>query len=688
MDNNNQTSTTTTSTQKRKRSSPSPNTTTSPTNLNAAAAAANQDAQTAERNGNTNSLNNNINDNNKVIASESEHVTPSNNRQEQTLQPNDHTSNDSKATNIKLEPGSEALPNPAPIVKEEKTPRAKRARSTKTESTSSTSNQAAIKSTSKKRGKRGAANDGDELDVTRDLDDPPDDVNLREIQPPKAVPNFKQHDLAPVRGGTVLDLDSEPTVLLEVDDGEDQATDQTHYIIIPSYSAWFDYNSINNIERRALPEFFNNHNKSKSPETYFAYRNFIIDTYRLNPMEYLSVTACRRNLAGDVCAIMRVHAFLEQWGLINYQVEPDIRPAPVGPPPTNQFAVLADSPCLGGSSGALGVGMKPVGISSDGKMSILNGQSAPTESASLQLFNSNNDSKNNKNPATESSEAEEEAKRANSFGLRLEDYAIHNLNFQSRGAATISREWDEGETLALLEGIELYKDDWNRVSEHVGSRTQDECILHFLRLPIEDPFLDESGHQPRPTANKQTNNNSNSSSSNSNKHPLQQPIPFSKSGNPIMSTVAFLASVVDPRIAAAAAKAALLEFSKLADEDGSKEKAINEQHLATAAACALSAAAVKAKHLASIEERKIKSLVSVLIDTQMKKLDIKMKHYEELESLVDREREVIENQRQQLLKERQEFHMEQARAATRREGYIQANNCNNSTSNQTNSSKT
>ena len=31
-------------------------------------------------------------------------------------------------------------------------------------------------------------------------------------------------------------------------------------------------------------------------------------------------TACRRNLAGDVCAIMRVHAFLEQWGLINYQV--------------------------------------------------------------------------------------------------------------------------------------------------------------------------------------------------------------------------------------------------------------------------------------------------------------------------------------------------------------------------------
>lgn len=100
----------------------------------------------------------------------------------------------------------------------------------------------------------------------------------------------------------------------------DQVTEQTHHIIIPSYSAWFDYNAIHAIEKRALPEFFNSKNKSKTPEVYLAYRNFMIDTYRLNPMEYLSATACRRNLAGDVCAIMRVHAFLEQWGLVNYQV--------------------------------------------------------------------------------------------------------------------------------------------------------------------------------------------------------------------------------------------------------------------------------------------------------------------------------------------------------------------------------
>jgi SWI/SNF related-matrix-associated actin-dependent regulator of chromatin subfamily C len=95
---------------------------------------------------------------------------------------------------------------------------------------------------------------------------------------------------------------------------------QTHQIILPSYSAWFDMHTIHALEKKSLPEFFNSRNRSKTPAVYKDYRDFMINTYRLNPVEYLTVTACRRNLAGDVCAIMRVHAFLEQWGLINYQV--------------------------------------------------------------------------------------------------------------------------------------------------------------------------------------------------------------------------------------------------------------------------------------------------------------------------------------------------------------------------------
>merc|ERR1712001_252741 len=284
----------------------------------------------------------------------------------------------------------------------------------------------------------------------------------------------------------------------------------------------------------------------------------------------------------------------------------------------------------------------------------------------------------------------------------------------------------------------------NKVCEHVGSRTQDECMLHFLRLPIEDPYLEDPEHGGGALG------------------PLAyQPIPFSSSGNPIMSTVAFLASVVDPRVASSAAKAAMEEFAKIKDEvpsaimdahmknvkeavengadngdevgleksgiagtekegeeeekkdedkekmetdekkevkkeegeegddkkakekekkgedkkpekkaeetvkkpETAKDRLIKDGQLQGAASAALASAAVKAKHLAAVEERKIKSLVALLVETQMKKLEIKLRHFEELETIMDKEREALEYQRQQLIQERQQFHLEQLKAA-------------------------
>lgn len=48
-----------------------------------------------------------------------------------------------------------------------------------------------------------------------------------------------------------------------------------------------------------------------------------------------------------------------------------------------------------------------------------------------------------------------------------------------------------------------------------------------------------------------------------------------------------------------------------------------------------------AQYLANAEERKIKSLVALLVETQMKKLEIKLKHFEDLEAIMDRERESV-----------------------------------------------
>ncbi|NXX82194.1 SMRC1 protein, partial [Urocolius indicus] len=209
--------------------------------------------------------------------------------------------------------------------------------------------------------RRGQKEEDEQEDLTKDMEDPTPVPNIEEVVLPKNVNPKKDSENTPVKGGTVADLDEQDEESVatggkededpnkgdqsrSIDPGEDNVTEQTNHIIIPSYASWFDYNCIHVIERRALPEFFNGKNKSKTPEIYLAYRNFMIDTYRLNPQEYLTSTACRRNLTGDVCAVMRVHAFLEQWGLINYQVDPESRPMAMGPPPTPHFNVLADTP--------------------------------------------------------------------------------------------------------------------------------------------------------------------------------------------------------------------------------------------------------------------------------------------------------------------------------------------------------
>uniref|UniRef100_A0A8C2F760 SWI/SNF related, matrix associated, actin dependent regulator of chromatin, subfamily c, member 2 n=1 Tax=Cyprinus carpio TaxID=7962 RepID=A0A8C2F760_CYPCA len=362
--------------------------------------------------------------------------------------------------------------------------------------------------TKSKRGQR----EEEQEDLTKDLDEPSPVPAVEEATLPKT-----DSDSTPVKGGTMTDLDEQEDESMETagkeeegspsvkgepvkgsDLHEDNVTEQTHHIIIPSYAAWFDYNSVHAIERRALPEFFNGKNKSKTPEIYLAYRNFMIDTYRLNPQEYLTSTACRRNLAGDVCAIMRVHAFLEQWGLINYQVDSESRPTPMGPPPTSHFHVLADTPS-----------------------SLVPLQPKASQTSSSQQMLSFPDKVKDK-PAD-----------LQNFGLRTDVYS------KKSGPAKVRAPITNG-------GLEMYKDDWNKVSEHVGSRTQDECILHFLRLPIEDPYLEDSSSSLGPLA--------------------YQPVPFSQAGNPVMSTVAFLASVVDPRVASAAAKSALEEFSRMKEE--------------------------------------------------------------------------------------------------------------------------
>ena len=221
-------------------------------------------------------------------------------------------------------------------------------------------------------------------------------------------------------------------------------------------------------------------------------------------------------------------------------------------------------------------------------------------------------------------------------------------------------EWTDQETLLLLEGIELFEEDWNRVSEHVGTRTRDECILQFLQLPIEDPYLGriQDSHPLNSLNSLGSKDSKESTTSTNGLGPLQyHRVPVSPTDNPILTLTAFLASVVPPKVAEEAAKAAISQLQSSKQQDTIPDQVngntdSNKHVLEKAGATALGAAAAKAHVLQENEILESQKLVTALIETQLKKMELKMQHLMEFESLLELEASNLTRERQQLYLDR------------------------------------
>lgn len=273
--------------------------------------------------------------------------------------------------------------------------------------------------------------------------------------------------------------------------------------------------------------------------------------------------------------------------------------------------------------------------------------------------------------------------------------------------STVERDapWTDQETLLLLEGLELYNEDWNQIADHVGTRTREQCVVRFLQLPIEDNYLEEKPEQLGPLQYNR--------------------IPFTQADNPVMSVVAFLASIVDPKVAAAAAKSSIDEMTKSLSEQIEGKKAsspakgeepttetendkgksaspkpteitttsetpavksesatdenmdvdepeasstavadgplpsittsadgIPENIVSKAASIALGTSAARAYALASNEEREMTRLVNAVVNCSLRKLELKLNQFNELEQVLQAERREIEKGRQQLFLDR------------------------------------
>ncbi|KAL8951198.1 MAG: hypothetical protein Q9183_007476, partial [Haloplaca sp. 2 TL-2023] len=233
----------------------------------------------------------------------------------------------------------------------------------------------------------------------------------------------------------------------------------------------------------------------------------------------------------------------------------------------------------------------------------------------------------------------------------------------------------------------LFDDNWDSITEHVESRTREECVLKFLQLEIEDPYLESNAHEARSYGALDNGR-----------------LPFARADNPVMTVVGFLAGMSEPQVAAAAADRSVQAIRKglqkrleagvggegeAQDKGKEKEEESGTNDMKTEDAMevdavdspqatsdnqltiqdptntqpkqpnletiALATSAARAGAIASIEEREMTRLVSTAVNTTLQKLELKLHQFSEMESAVQAERRELERGRQQLFLDRLAF---------------------------------
>ncbi|KAG7192290.1 uncharacterized protein KQ657_002009 [Scheffersomyces spartinae] len=489
---------------------------------------------------------------------------------------------------------------------------------------------------------------------------------------------------------------------LEMKKVKSEAGRQTHTIVLPSYTIWFDMKKIHNVEKESLPEFFNSSHPSKSPKIYLNYRNFMINSYRINPNEYITLTSCRRNLVGDVGTLMRVYRFLNKWGLINYQVKPHFKPAYaierhpngqlIGLPYTGDYHVTYDSPR--GLFPFETYKVNPEKINIEKLKTIVNGPPTASNQQPDRIKETPDQQKQQIEDSDAFNKRSYPGKAATDNGPSLKKIRLEEGEILGKSSIP----WTNEQFDQLVKGVKEYQGDWYKIAKSVdGNKTPAECILKFLQLPIEDLFNPVKSNELLDLLKLAPN------------------FPVSSVDNPVMSSLVFMTQLVDPEVAHAATEGArkvmdekLKEKLESLKVGGSKAKSDREQEqeqdlkenkkqeveeasqiksetkesdndedmkidvedennndskketdsaspgdaLGQASGATFGIVGARAHLFANFEEREMSKIGNTLVNQQLSKIDLKLSKVRELEQIYEKERNNLARQQEALFLDR------------------------------------
>ncbi|XP_065855145.1 SWI/SNF complex subunit SWI3D isoform X2 [Euphorbia lathyris] len=279
--------------------------------------------------------------------------------------------------------------------------------------------------------------------------------------------------------------------------------------VVPNHCGWFSWTKIHPLEERTLPSFFNGKSQIRTPDTYMEIRNWIVKKFHKNPDVQIELKDVSELEVADVDARQEVLEFLDYWGLINFHPFPQI----------DSTACIDDH----------GVAEKELLLEKlfrfeniQPSTPVVSKPNLSTPVISSRLFPESSTAEESVRPEGPSVEyhcnsCSADCSRKRYHCQKQADYDLCANCFSNRKFASnmsssdfilmepaeapglSGGKWTDQETLLLLEALELYRENWNEIAEHVATKTKAQCILHFVQMPIEDGFFDEDGDLVAPS---------------------------------------------------------------------------------------------------------------------------------------------------------------------------------------------
>ncbi|KAF8088453.1 hypothetical protein N665_0541s0018 [Sinapis alba] len=483
--------------------------------------------------------------------------------------------------------------------------------------------------------------------------------------------------------------------------------DKVH--VLPMHSDWFAPNTVDRLERQVVPQYFSGKSPNHTPESYIQFRNAIVSKYLDNPEKTLTLSDCQGLVdCVDTEDLARVFRFLDHWGIINYCATSQCHPGPSrgvsNVREDTNGEVHVPSAALTSIDSLIRFD-KPICRHKAGEVySSLPCSDVDLPDLDIRIREHLCDNHCNHCSCPlpivcfQSQKKEDVLLCSDCFhdarfvvGHSCIDFVRVDTSKDYRDQDVDN--WSDQETLLLLEAVELYNENWVQIADHVGSKSKAQCILHFLRLPVEDGLLDnvelpgvtDPANPTNGYDHKARDSNGALPGTSQQDSDTEINLPFVKSPNPVMALVAFLASAVGPRVAASCAHECLTVLSAddrlksdglqgkerslldgenqpLDDNSGAQKTScqngaeaptpLSQDKVMDAFRAGLSAASTKAKLFADHEEREIQRLSANIVNHQLKRMELKLKQFAEIETLLMKECEQVEKTRQRFAAER------------------------------------